>query len=104
MSRSSTTDTTRIAKVMKALSNENRLNLFLEIARKQRTQFENDGCMINDIMALFDLSAPTISHHLKELSNAGLITTERQGRFVVARVEKSTVAEVQGLLAIVHSG
>ncbi len=98
---SSSTDTTRMAKIMKALSNKNRLELFLEIAKQQRTEFEHDGCMISDIMALFDLSAPTISHHLKELTNAGLITTERRGRFVVARVEQGTVGEVQALLALV---
>jgi ArsR family transcriptional regulator, arsenate/arsenite/antimonite-responsive transcriptional repressor len=98
------TDTTRIAKIMKALSNKNRLELFLEIARKQRTEFEHDGCMISDIMALFDLSAPTISHHLKELTNAGLITTERQGRFVVAKVDQATVGEVQGILTLVRGG
>ncbi len=102
MSPKNNADTSRIAKIMKALSNENRLNLFLEIARKQRTEFEHDGCMISDIMALFDLSAPTISHHLKELSNAGLISTERQGRFVVARINESTVAEVEGMLATLH--
>ena len=101
---SSSTDTTRLAKIMKALSNKNRLELFLEIARKQRTEFEHDGCMISDIMALFDLSAPTISHHLKELTNAGLITTERQGRFVVAKVDQSTVGEVQGVLALIRGG
>ncbi len=99
---SSSSDTSRMAKVMKALSNKNRLELFLEIARQQRTEFEHDGCMISDIMALFDLSAPTISHHLKELSNAGLITTERRGRFVVARVEQSTVSEVEALMALVR--
>jgi len=98
------TDTTRIAKIMKALSNKNRLELFLEISRKQRTEFEHDGCMISDIMALFDLSAPTISHHLKELTNAGLITTERQGRFVVAKVDQGTVGEVQGVLAMIRGG
>ncbi len=101
---SSSPDTTRIAKIMKALSNKNRLELFLEISRKQRTEFEHDGCMINDIMALFDLSAPTISHHLKELTNAGLITTERQGRFVVAKVDQGTVGEVQGVLALIRGG
>ena len=101
---SSSTGNTRLAKIMKALSNKNRLELFLEIARKQRTEFEHDGCMISDIMALFDLSAPTISHHLKELTNAGLITTERQGRFVVAKVDQSTVGEVQGVLALIRGG
>ena len=96
------TDTSRIARIMKALSNQNRLNLFLEIARNEQQEFEHDGCMISDIMACFDLSAPTISHHLKELSNAGLISTERRGRYVVAKVNQGTVAEVEGVLALIR--
>ena len=97
------TDTKRIAKIMKALSNANRLELFLAISRKQQTEFEHDGCMISDITCLFSLSAPTISHHLKELANAGLISTERQGRFVVAKVNEDTVREVEGVLALLHA-
>jgi hypothetical protein len=39
---STPTDTKRTAKITKALSNKNRLELFLEVARKQRTEFEHD--------------------------------------------------------------
>lgn len=98
------TDTTRMARIMKALSNKNRLELFLEIARKEQTEFEHDGCMISDITRMFSLSAPTISHHLKELTNAGLISTERQGRFVVAKVNQDVVAEVEAVLALTRGG
>ena len=95
-------DTRRIAKIMKALSNENRLGLYLEIAKQQEQDFEEHACFITDIMNLFKLSAPTISHHLKELSNADLITTERRGKLLVARINKDTVGEVQQVLAMVH--
>jgi len=35
----------------------------------------------SDIHALFDISQPTVSHHLKELFNAGLVEKEKQGQF-----------------------
>ena len=59
------------------------------------------ACAISAIMCLFNLSAPTISHHLKELANADLITTERRGKFLVARINQDTVGEVERVLATV---
>jgi ArsR family transcriptional regulator len=48
---------------------------------------------------IFGLSPPTISHHLKELSNADLITTEKRGKYLVARINKRTLGAVKQLLA-----
>ena len=95
------TDTKRMAKIMKALSNENRLALYLEIAQQQEADFEDHGCAVSNIMNLFKLSAPTISHHLKELANADLITTEKRGKFLVARINKETISEVEQVLSLV---
>ena len=39
-----------------------------------------------EFMEVFDLSQPTISHHLKVLRDAGLITSRREGTFVHHRV------------------
>lgn len=39
-----------------------------------------------DISARFEMSAPAISRHLAVLENAGLITSERRGQFVVYRL------------------
>ena len=95
-------DTRRLARIMKALASEHRLALYLEIAREEEKGYEDRGCLISDIAQYFKLSAPTISHHLKELSSAGLITTERQGKFLVARVNRDTVREVEQVLAAVR--
>ncbi len=35
---------------------------------------------VNDIVAALDVAQPTVSHHLKVLKQAGLVTTERQGK------------------------
>ena len=89
----------KLAKTMKALSNENRLALYLEIAKHEASDFEEPQCNISDIVKMFRLSAPTISHHLKELVNADLITTEKRGKFLVARINKDTLAEVKQVLS-----
>ncbi len=56
------------------------------------------------VFKAFTLTAPTISHHLKELANADLIITEKRGKFLVARVNRDTLAEVEQVLALVRSG
>ena len=71
-----------------------------EIAQNQEKDFEENACMVADIMKLFKLSAPTISNHLKELTNAELITTERRGKFLVARINKDTIDEVEQVLEL----
>ena len=89
----------QLAKVMKALSNENRLAMYLEIAKHEESDFEAPECTISDIVKLFGLSPPTISHHLKELTNADLITTEKRGKYLVARINKETLGAVKQILA-----
>lgn len=79
---------------MKALSHEKRLSLYLDIAESQESNFEDNSCHISEVVSLLKLSAPTISHHLKELVNADLITTEKNGKFLSARINKKTVQEV----------
>ena len=92
----------QLAKIMKALSNENRLKLYLEIAKHEESDFEAQECNLADIVKVFGLSPPTISHHLKELSNADLITTEKRGKYLVARINKETLAEVKQVLFVIE--
>jgi DNA-binding transcriptional ArsR family regulator len=93
------TEARQLAKIMKALSNENRLKLYLEIAKHEESDFEAQECNISDIVKLFGLSPPTISHHLKELANADLIVTERRGKYLVAKINKETLGKVTRILA-----
>jgi DNA-binding transcriptional ArsR family regulator len=89
----------KLARIMKALSNENRLALYLEIAKHEVSDFEEPECNVSHIVKMFTLSAPTISHHLKELANAELITTEKRGKYLVARINKATLSAVKQVLA-----
>jgi ArsR family transcriptional regulator len=97
-------ETAKLAKILKALSHQKRLELYLEIARHNESDFETDerACFICDIMESLNIGAPTVSHHLKELTNADLITTERRGKFLVARAKKDTLDEVRKVLDILQ--
>lgn len=92
-------DVKKYAKIFKALSNPNRLELFLGIATGNKKKFkhvydikidaaEKYICEFQHMFAT--IGAPTISHHIKELANAELITTERRGKHLVASVNQDT--------------
>ena len=46
----------QLAKIMKALSNENRLKLYLEIAKHEESDFEAQECNLSDLVKTFGLS------------------------------------------------
>ena len=81
-----------LARVFKAIGDPVRLRLLSLIA--SHAGGEACVCDLNDV---FDLSQPTISHHLKLLRDAGLISGERRGTWVYYRVRP----EVLGRLATV---
>lgn len=47
----------------------------------------------------FELTQPTISHHLKRLRDAGLVDSRRDGSWVHHRIRRETMADLSGLLA-----
>lgn len=91
----------KMADACKALSNENRLEIFLQILKAERKSFPGGcECFVSDIIGKLGIGAPTVSHHLKELASAGLIETERSGKFLVARVNRKALAELRETLDI----
>jgi len=58
----------------------------------------------SDVQAFFDVSQPTVSHHLKELSVAGVVEREKQGQFcyyhVNSEVLSAYVSELQRRLGL----
>ncbi|OXY93347.1 transcriptional regulator [Streptomyces diastatochromogenes] len=66
-----------LAKVFKALGDPVRLRLLSMIASR-----EGGEVCVCEMTPAFDLSQPTISHHLKLLRQAGLIDCERRGTWV----------------------
>lgn len=71
-------DTKQFEKVSKALADPNRLMILKELKKKQQ------GCLYCvDIYSITDLAQPSISHHLKQLTDASLITSKKKGRTVM---------------------
>ena len=88
-----------LAKIFKALSNENRLEIYKEIAKQENIDYEKKWeCSISEILSCLKIGAPTISHHLKELSNANLITTKKNGKFLIAQINKNTLEEIRNFI------
>ena len=75
---------------MKALSNENRLQLYLQIWNQEKLSVPQSECFISDIAAKFNIGAPTISHHIKELEAADLIYTNKVGKQITAAINEET--------------
>lgn len=79
------------AAAFRALSNPHRLNIFLQLATCCRpgTRWSRDAerACVGDLAAGLDLAPSTVSHHIKELTSAGLILTERSGQNVECWVD-----------------
>ncbi|ODA41843.1 metalloregulator ArsR/SmtB family transcription factor [Desulfosporosinus sp. BG] len=94
-------DTKKAAKIFKALSNPNRLELYFKIAEMHESSFPTDSeCFVTDIISSLNIGAPTISHHIKELVNADLISTEKKGKFLICKVNEELIKEVSKLLSL----
>jgi len=84
----------RIAPMLKALADPVRLRLLSLVA-------SHDGgeacvCDLNDA---FDLSQPTISHHLKVLHEAGLLEREKRGVWVYYRSSPTVMSSLAALIS-----
>ena len=86
-------DVKKLAKTFKTLADENRLKILLFIYNKNckcdesTLSCRNETC-IKDLAKFLNITIPTISHHIKELVNAGLITTKKEGRWVYCKINQ----------------
>ena len=83
---------TRIAEVAKALGDPVRVQL-IDVLRKHAGKV-----CVCELVPLFDLSQPTVSHHLKVLRQAGLVGSERQGLWAYYYVIPDALADLAGWL------
>lgn len=82
-----------VARVFKALGDPVRLRIVSIVASRQG----GEVCVC-DITDAFELSQPTISHHLKVLKDVGLLASERRASWVYYRLVPDTLAELSALL------
>ena len=96
-------DLTRFAEAFKALSNPNRLAIFLHLVSccppgtSCRFDEEMRKC-VRDLGEGLQIVSSTISHHIKELRIAGLIHVQKKGKFTQCWVDGETVALLSDLL------
>lgn len=82
-----------LAQVFKALGDPVRLRLVSLIGAHQG----GEVCVC-DLTTAFNLAQPTISHHLKVLREAGIITSERRGTWVYYRLVPAALERMAALL------
>lgn len=83
-----------LAAAFKALGDPVRLRLLSLIAAH-----EGGEACVCDVAGAFELSQPTISHHLKVLREAGLVTSERRATWVYYQVVPHRIALLADVLA-----
>lgn len=83
----------RLARMFKALGDPTRVRLLSLIA----AQPEREAC-ICDLIHPVGLSQPTVSHHMKQLVDAGLVVREQRGRWAFYRVVEETLTALSGAL------
>jgi ArsR family transcriptional regulator len=83
----------RMAVLAKAIADPVRLQL-VDVLRKHAGKV-----CVCELVPLFDLSQPTVSHHLKVLRDAGIVDSERQGLWVYYYVLPGALDELSGWLA-----
>jgi len=82
----------RMAAIAKALGDPIRLQL-VDVLRKHAGKV-----CVCELVPLFDISQPTLSHHLKKLREAGIVDSERQGLWAYYYVRPDALKELSAWL------
>jgi ArsR family transcriptional regulator, arsenate/arsenite/antimonite-responsive transcriptional repressor len=89
----STPEAGELATLFKAIADPVRLRLLSLIACH-----EGGEACVCDLTGAFELTGPTISHHLRVLREAGLIGSERRGTWVYYWINPAVLARLSALL------
>jgi ArsR family transcriptional regulator len=87
----------QVEKVSKALADQTRLRIFEAISAGEQVTCQ-------EIASLRNVTPATVSHHLKILSEAGLIACQREGQFVYSRSMPETLAQYTQALMKISGG
>ena len=85
--------TALIARRFKALGDVTRLTILTTLA------LNNEPVCACDLGDDVDLEQPTVAHHLKVLRDAGLVTTERRGKWAFYRLHPDAATWVRATVA-----
>ena len=92
-------DAEALATAFKAVADPGRLRLLSFIARQPGAE----ACVCHLVQPL-GLSQPTVSHHLKVMTEAGLLTRERRGTWMFYKLVPERLEALQQALALPASG
>jgi ArsR family transcriptional regulator len=84
----------KVAPLLKALGDPVRLRLMSLVLSHE----DGEACVC-DLIPAFDLSQPTVSHHLKVLHEAGLLNREKRGVWVYYQARPEALAAMTTLFA-----
>jgi ArsR family transcriptional regulator len=93
----------RFAEIFRALSNPNRLQIFLRLisccppGTKCITDLALRQC-VSELGQGLEIDPSTVSHHIRELRQSGLVRTERRGKNILCWVEPETAHAAANLL------
>ncbi len=99
----------QLAALFKALSNPQRLQIFLNVldcfeeCGCCETTVDETRCCVGDVGTGLDLAASTISHHIKELRQAGLLKLKRRGQRIECWIEPNATREIAQFVELVLS-
>jgi ArsR family transcriptional regulator, arsenate/arsenite/antimonite-responsive transcriptional repressor len=82
-----------LARIFKALGDPVRLRLLSLIA-------STDEICVCDLTDAFDVSGPTISHHLRVLREVGLVDVDRRATWAYYRIRPAAMSQLSGLLRV----
>ncbi len=90
----------KLTSIFKALSDENRLKI-IHLVYKKNLRCKLDKCGQCEDLACMKFLAkhlkigfPTISHHVKELKNAGIIIIKKEGRWSYLQINPESLGEI----------
>jgi DNA-binding transcriptional ArsR family regulator len=94
----------RLAAAFAALSNPQRLRMFIRLASsccapEAASERAEGCCRAGEVGAGLELAASTASHHLKELRRAGLMHVERHGRRIDCWASEETLQRLASFLS-----
>lgn len=92
-----------LAEIFKALSNPNRLKIFVQLTTCCRpgtvgiydSNADVDTMFIGELGRELAVGKPTVSHHIKELRRVGIIRTERRGQNIACWVEPDIIEQLR---------
>ncbi len=84
---------TRFADMLSAMGTETRLRIM-----RLLLSADPDGLVVGEMQKELDVPASTLSHHLDKLKHDGLVTVQREGRFLRYAADANALRDLLGFL------